>query len=245
LPGARHRIYNPSVGRASVLYRLQQIDLTIDQASARMAAVDAELSEHSKLKAAQDEASRTEAASRQVSQAARAAEDAVASQRGKVDETEKKLYGGSVHSPKELQELQAEAEALRRHLATLEDLQLDEMMELEQAEKAADAARARLELAQADSSGRDQNLNKERERLAAMLGQRSEEREAAADGVSQEDMLLYQNLRRNSGGLAVAEMLDGTCGACGLTLAASARQEVRSGLGLIRCQQCGRILYAG
>jgi hypothetical protein len=117
---------------------------------------------------------------------------------------------------------------------------LDEMIELEQAEKAADAARAGLELAQADSSGRDQNLNKERERLAAMLGQRSEEREAAADGVSQEDMLLYQIAgtagpggRRNAGrdvrGLR-------------LTARRLCSPEVRSGLGLIRCQQCGRIL---
>jgi len=67
---------------------------------------------------------------------------------------------------------------------------------------------------------------------------------AAAD-VSEGDMPLYGSLRKSGSGLAVAEMLDGTCGACGLTLAASARQEVRTGPGLIRCMQCGRILYAG
>ena len=233
------------MGRASSLYRLQQIDLTIDQASARMTAVEAKLAEHAELLRAQEAKSQAEAQLQQTSHAASAAEEAVTVQRRKIEETEGKLYGGSVHSPKELQGLQAEAESLRRHLSTLEDRQLEEMMRLEQAEQAVDAARAKLELAEADASGRDQNLRRERDGLASILGQRKEEREAAATDVVEEDMRLYGNLRKSGGGLAVAEMLDGTCGACGLTLAASARQEVRTGPGLIRCNQCGRILYAG
>ena len=233
------------MGRASALYRLQQIDLTIDHASARLAAVNAELAEHEELRRAREAASQAETARHQASQAALAAEEAVAVQRRKVEETEKKLYGGSIHNPKELQELHAEAEALRRHLSTLEDDQLDQMMRLEQAEQAHEAAQARLELAEANASGRDQNLRKELEALASNLEQRNEEREAAAAGVSEEDLTLYGSLRKSVGGLAVAEMQDGTCGACGLTLAASARQEVGTGPGLIRCRQCRRILYAG
>ncbi|HKY84228.1 MAG TPA: hypothetical protein VJ160_05320 [Anaerolineales bacterium] len=233
------------MGRASALYRLQQIDLTMDQASARMAAVEAELAEHAELERAQQAESRAEAARNLASTDGRSAEDAVADQRRKIEETEKKLYGGSVHNPKELQELQAESEALRRHLSTLEDRQLDEMVRLEQAEQMVADARIRLELAEANAAGRDQSLRKERDELASRLGQRSEEREAAAAGITKDDMQLYQTLRKSGAGLAVAEMLDGTCGACGLTLAASARQEVGTGPGLIRCRQCGRVLYAG
>jgi predicted nucleic acid-binding Zn-ribbon protein len=77
-----------------------------------------------------------------------------------------------------------------------------------------------------------------------LLDQHAEEREAAEVGVRAEDLELYRSLRKGPGSLAVAELQDDTCTACGVSLSASARQEVRTGPGLIRCRQCGRILYA-
>lgn len=245
LPPACDRIYNRSVSRASALYRLQRLDLAIDQARSRLAEIEAELTNHSAAERARHEAAEKEAALRQASQAARAAEDAVATQRAKVEAIEQRLYGGSVNNPKELQELQAEAEALRRHLTRLEDEALEAMMRLEQAEQEAREAQARRELSEADDAGRARNLQGERQSLLAALQQRSEEREVEAVSVRAEDLELYQTLRRGPGSLAVAEMLDGSCTACGVGLSASAVQQVRSGSVLVRCRQCGRILYAG
>jgi predicted nucleic acid-binding Zn-ribbon protein len=241
---ARHRIYNPSVSRAFALYRLQQTDLTIDQSRAKLAAVEAELADKSALDRARQEASQGELQARQASRAQRAEEDAVAALREKIEQVEARLYGGAVHNPKELQELQAEAEALRRHLSSLEDRLLETMLAAEQAEQDAQSVRTTLELAEADSSAREMSLGQRRQGLMDSLAQRNEEREAAVVGVNSGDMQLYQTLRRIPGGLAVAELQGDTCGACGVTMAASARQEVRGGPGLIRCRQCGRILYA-
>jgi predicted nucleic acid-binding Zn-ribbon protein len=226
------------------LYRLQQTDLSIDQAQAKLASVEAELEEHGQVERARAEAAQADAQHRQASQALRAAEDAAATQREKLGVVDGRLYGGAVHNPKELQELQAEAEALRRHLAGLEDRLLELMQVSEDAESAAQSARTRLELAEADSSGRDAGLRKQRETLAVLLDQHAEEREAAEVGISPEDLKLYKSLRKGPGSLAVAELQDDTCNACGVSLSASARQEVRNGPGLIRCRQCGRILYA-
>jgi predicted nucleic acid-binding Zn-ribbon protein len=114
----------------------------------------------------------------------------------------------------------------------------------EDAETAARTAQTQLELAVADSSGRAAGLLKQRETLASLLEQHLEEREAAEAGITPEDLRLYQSLRKGPGSLAVAELQDDTCNACGVSLSASARQEVRNGPGLIRCRQCGRILYA-
>jgi len=244
LPDARHRIYNPSVSRASSLYRLQQTDLSIDQAQGKLAAVEAELAEHGPVERARQEAAQAEHELRQSAQSMRAAEDAAATQREKLAQVDERLYGGAVHNPKELQELQAEAEALRRHLASLEDRLLEMMQIAEDAETAMQGAQARLELAEADSSGRESGLRKQRETLTVLLDQHGEEREAAEEGVRPEDLQLYRSLRKGPGSLAVAEMQDDTCSACGVSLSASARQEVRSGPSLIRCRQCGRILYA-
>src|SRR3990172_4341116 len=165
LPGARHRIYNPSVSRASSLYRLQQTDLSIDQAQGKLAAVEAELAEHGPVERARQVAAQAEHELRQSAQDMRAAEDAVATQREKLAQVDGRLYGGAVHNPKELQELQAEAEALRRHLASLEDRLLEVMQIAEDAETAMQGAQARLELAEADSSGRESGLRKQRETL--------------------------------------------------------------------------------
>jgi hypothetical protein len=153
------------------------------------------------------------------------------------------LYGGSVHNPKELQELQAEAEALRRHLAALEDRLLDAMQASEDAEAEAEGVRSRLELAQADSSGRASTLASQRAALTGLLDKHHEEREAAVAGVPAEDLRLYQSLRKGPGSLAVAAFVDDTCSACGVTMTPAARQEIRSGPALVRCRQCGRVLY--
>jgi predicted nucleic acid-binding Zn-ribbon protein len=226
------------------LFRLQQTDLSIDQAKAKLAAVEAELAEHSQVERARQAASQADVQVRQSSQALRAAEDAVAMQREKLGNVDGRLYGGAVHNPKELQELQAEAEALRRHLAGLEDRQLEEMQTAEDAELGAQGARTRLELAEADFSGRQAGLSKQRGSLMVLLEQHGEEREAVTVGVSPEDLRLYQSLRKGLGSLAVAELEGDTCSACGVTMSASSRQEIRSGPGLTRCRQCGRILYA-
>lgn len=245
MPGTALRIYNPPVSRASALYRLQQIDSTIDLARARLAEIETELAADQDLRAARSKAEAAVAIQGQASAEGRAAEDALSSQRRKLDETEAKLYGGSVQNPKALQELQAEAEALRRHLATLEDRALEAMVRVEEAEAASDASQTALELTEAEAAGRQQSLSRERQALAGSLSQRAIEREVALSGIEAADLRLYQGLRDSGRSLAVALLEDGSCGACGLTLSASDLQLVRAAAALVRCRQCGRILYAG
>jgi predicted nucleic acid-binding Zn-ribbon protein len=232
------------VSRAFALFRLQQADLAIDQVKTKLAAVEAGLAEHSRLEQARQEASRTESLSHRAAQTVRAAEDALATEREKLAQIEGRLYGGSVHNPKELQELQAESDAVRRHVGSLEDQLLEAMQTAEDTEAEASRARTELELAEADSSGKQAGLAKEREQLMTLLEKHAEERETMTVGVTAADLELYQSLRKGPGSLAVAELQGDTCSACGVTMSASARQEVRGGPGLIRCRQCGRILYA-
>jgi predicted nucleic acid-binding Zn-ribbon protein len=245
LPLGIHRIYNLPVSRASALFRLQQADLAIDQGRDRLAAIDAELGQDAVLRQARERAGRAEEARGAAARAVREGEAEVQDQRRKIEEAEGKLYGGAVQNPKELQELQAEADSLRRHLSTIEDRLLERMVELERTEGEADARRADLELAEADRSGRNRSLEEEQEKLRESLERRTQEREAATAGIEPADMELYMRLRQNLGGLAIVEMIEDSCGACGLTLGSSENQEVRSGANLLRCKQCGRILYAG
>lgn len=245
MPAPLLRIYNPIVSRASALYRLQQVDLAIDRARGRLKAVEAELAEDRAVQQARGAYEEAERTRKEAAASALRAEAVVEAQRLKIEETDRKLYGGTIHNPKELQELQEDVESLRRHLASLEDQLLEGMGQQEEAEKRADSRLAALELAEADRTGRSAALIDERDRLTAEIERSLIEREAAAAGVNEADVRLYARLRESLGGRAVAELLESSCSACGLTLGSSADQEARSGAQLVRCKQCGRILYAG
>ncbi len=179
------------------------------------------------------------------STAARHAENAVDDQRVKLQNTEQALYGGSVKNPKELEDLQMEAESLKRHLETLEDRYLATMLEQEEAENEQEQSASSLDEAKGRQGDQHAKLLSEREQIDQRLVNLDTEREAAMASVSAEDLKMYEQLRTQLGGVAVIALNGDSCGACGLTLPASSRQLVSSGDDLIRCSQCSRILYGG
>ncbi|NIM06903.1 MAG: hypothetical protein GTN65_15080, partial [Armatimonadetes bacterium] len=110
------------------LYRLQEVDLELDRIKGRLDEIKAILSESQELDQARIELEESLAHLKEAEAESRSAERFVASQRSKIEETDSKLYGGSITSPKELEDLQLEAMSLRRHLGTLEDRLLEAMM---------------------------------------------------------------------------------------------------------------------
>ncbi len=233
------------MSRVSSLYRLQQVDSQLDQVRARLTEIERLLADAEPVAEARRAYEAREAALRQAQTAHRRAEDALRLQEEKLAQTESLLYGGTVRNPKELQDLQREAEALKRHLSTLEDRLLEAMMALEEAQEAHQRAKVHLEQVEADHATAHESLARERKSLLARQAQLLEAREAAVAGVPQGDLALYEELRQSSGGLAVVQVEEDGCPACGLRLSASVRQAVRSGNDLVRCGQCGRILYGG
>jgi hypothetical protein len=238
-------IYNPEVSRASGLHRLQAMDLAADRIRGRQQEIEAQLSDSAEL----DRLRTGLAAAGEAAQAAgavvRSAHHVVQDQRHKLKETEQALYGGRFQNPKELAELQAEAESLKRHLDTLEDRYLEAMLSQDQV--AADERQSQLAV---DSLMSDRStLHSE---LQAELGQIRDrlidfeiEREAALVSVSEADRATYERLRSRLGGIAVAVLEEASCGACGLRVSASREQVVRAGVELVTCGQCGRVLYGG
>jgi hypothetical protein len=233
------------VSRASSLYRLQELDLAIDRASARLAEIDRLLGGSASVRAARAADEKARAALQLGQAGVKEAEHGVAGQRAKLETAERALYGGSVHNPKELQDLQADVESLKRHLAVLEDRALETMMALEELEGA--GSRAAEALASAETAQRTEHasLAVERQQLLARTSTLQAEREAALAGVAERDLALYSRLRESMGGNALALLRDDSCGACGVGLSAAECQTVRNRPEPVRCHQCGRILYAG
>jgi predicted nucleic acid-binding Zn-ribbon protein len=233
------------MSRVSNLFRLQEIDLDLQSSQARIEEIEALLEQDAEIRNAGAILNEREAELAEARTTNSNAKHVVTMQREKIAQTEKTLYSGKVTNPKELQDLQMESEALRRHLETLEDRYLEAMVMLDSAEQAHLEASESLDVLQQRKARQHSELTKEKEMLIDKIARLDEERQAALADVSSEDRTLYDDLRIRLAGKALALLKDGVCSACGVELARSKQQEVASGSELIRCSQCSRILYAG
>ena len=226
------------------LFRLQLIDTRLDQINARLHAIEIALSQDEPLRRAKQ---RVEKASKNLYEAnkiLRNIEQQVEAQQMKIVETESALYGGTVRNPKELQDLSHESQALKRYLSVLEDRQIEAMMTVEDAELRHTQALAELDKVQAEIIQENSNLIGEQSRLNEELERQIIERQAIASSIPSEDIDLYENLRQQRNGVAVAKVTDRACEACGTTLNATLMQATRSPNQIARCSTCGRILYS-
>src|SRR5512145_881851 len=117
------------------LYRLQQVDSQIDQVQSRLKAIRQLLENDAELRLASEQALTAENELKEAERLLKLTEQEVEKQRIKLQQTEASLYGGMVHNPKELQDLQKDVASLKRHLETLEDRELEAMQVVETAEK--------------------------------------------------------------------------------------------------------------
>ncbi|MDH5506800.1 MAG: C4-type zinc ribbon domain-containing protein [Anaerolineae bacterium] len=227
------------------LFRLQQVDSQIDEAKARLREIENILNDDAARRQAEKNAKAAEEASQEAQKALRRAEEEVKSQQIKIEHNQAALYGGKVSNPKELQDLQNEAEALKRHLTTLEDTQLEIMMRVEEAEEINKKAAGVLENIENQRAEQKKNLSGEATELESDVARYEQERAAAIDSIPGDDLRLYDKLRKSKNGVAVASVHNKTCGACGSELPQAIAQAARSATKISHCDTCGRILYGG
>ncbi len=227
------------------LFRLQQIDSHIDQVQSRLREIEATLNEKAALNEAHQHFTDAEANLAEAQKALHRAEENVNAQRVKIEQTESSLYGGKIRNPKELQDLQNESAALKRFLATLEDRQLEAIIAVEDLEAISKEKAIALSKITAESESLDQKLAKEQVGLTQELKHLENERQAAASTIPADDLGLYERLRQQRRGVAVAKVNVNSCSACGSVISPALLQVARSPNQLARCDSCGRILYFG
>jgi predicted nucleic acid-binding Zn-ribbon protein len=228
-----------------ILHRLQQVDRQIDQAQARLAVIRKTLENDAELRDVLSRVDTTKAENQTAERELKQGELDVQSQQIKIQQTDASLYSGNVHNPKELQDLQNEVAALKRHLSTLEERELTAMQKVETTEVSLKQATTDLELIQAKRGNEHRKLIDEQTALSKDLERLSSERQATVSAIEGQILKMYDSLRQQKRGIAVAEVSDNSCTACGTTLTASLQQNARSVSHLANCPSCGRILYAG
>jgi uncharacterized protein len=227
------------------LFRLQQIDSHIDQVLNRLREIEAALDDKATLNEARQSFADAESNLAAAQKALHHTEENVKAQHVKIEQTEAALYGGKVRNPKELQDLQNESAALKRFLATLEDRQLEALIVVEDLEGISKEKAIALTKLTAESEALDQRLVKEQANLTQELKRLENEHQAAASSIPTDDLGLYERLRQQRRGVAVARVNVNTCSACGSVLNPALLQAARSPSQLARCDSCGRILYSG
>jgi len=226
------------------LYRLQLLDSRMDEIRAQLDEIRRTLENDDELRQAKEQVAAADAAHKSVLQILKQAEAEVDKQKVKIEQSEASLYSGNVKNPKELQDLQNESASLKRYLGTLEERQLEAMVEEEVAEQTNQAALHELEKVQARLAGQSVTLTTERADLNKELERLESERQAALSSLDRNLLTVYDDLRQQKRGVAIAAVSDGTCAACGTTLTPSQNQSARSTTQIYNCPNCGRILFA-
>ena len=228
---------------AADLYTLQEIDSAIEAARASLATVEEQLGESEALIAGRQAVEEARDALEGVSKQQRDQEWQVDDLRSRLSDVEGKLYGGSVRNPKELAGVQEEANILKGQLRRREDELLDIMVRVEERQAALREAEESLTEVEGRWRQEQKELASEKERLEGELAGLEERRGRQSGLVEAKVLALYDNLWQRRQGRAVVKVERGMCGGCRISLPMTVLQKARSGLDVVQCVSCERILY--
>jgi uncharacterized protein len=230
------------VPKTDTLLELQDTDSVIDRLTKRLTEIKAGLRETDQLSAARQA---VHSAEQQVAVRRAARQDldlASATVEDKIQLAGKRLYSGLVKNPKELLDLQNDISSLNRQKAKLDEQLFSAMLQLEEAETAAQQQAAELARVEAAWQHSQSDLIAEQAQLEADLSVQHRDQAAARVQLSAVDLALYDQLRRRKAGLAVVELKGQLCGGCGVRVTASVTQQVGQGDQFARCGNCERML---
>ena len=160
----------------------------------------------------------------------------------KADVDEKRLYDGSIANVKEMETLQHEISSLKERRSRSEDDLLEQMVRKDDLESRAGEASTVAQQARARLEAVGGEVVEELERIEAELAERRAAREKLVPEFDDELLELYEELRRQKRGVAVAALVDGVCQACHEKLSAMELDRLKRTEGVKRCEYCRRIV---
>ncbi len=227
------------------LYRLQQIDSRLDQIQRRQGEIRRQLQDDQRYRRASEQLQSCQTQREEARAQRQKLEYETSAQRIKIAQAEAALYGGKIHNPKELQDLERDIAALKRQLTQLEDRLLEAMIQEEASEEALQAAQETMRNVENLLANEHSLLLGESNRLEREMQRLQAERQVTMQGVEPRLLEEYEYLRATHRGLAVSRISEGSCDACGTLLTPAQQQQARQPGTIFHCPNCGRILYPG
>lgn len=224
-----------------VLYRLQTLETSLDEAKARLVLIESALANNTELQAARSE---LEAKAQALHTAHGALQDLELEQVGlaeKLYQNEETLYSGRITNPKELREREQEIEALKRRQEKLRGDVASAKEAHQQATESHQSAQITLEETERRVEDENHDLLKEQETLRRNMATWLKDRKAVLETLLPENHKLYKQLKTAKNGLAVARLSNRVCQGCQIEQNQSIVDSVRRGE-ITTCLACARIL---
>jgi predicted nucleic acid-binding Zn-ribbon protein len=229
------------------LLAVQEHDTTIDQLVHRRAnlasraELDALMAELAGLEAS---AAEVETVRHDLGRDQQRLEDEIGGLNERATQHDKTLYSGTIGNPRELQSLQDEIASLKRRISQLEDREIEVMEQIEPLDaQLSTLAASRTSLDERGAALRAQ-IAEEEVAIDGELEQVRSERDELVTSVDPELLEEYDDLRKRSGGIAIARLVGGSCGGCHLSLPAVDIDRIKKlpPDAPAHCEECGRLL---
>jgi len=231
------------MNNALSLFRLQSIDTIVFKTYARIAQIDQVLNDNSVINEIETSISESKKLLEERNHSLKLITIQVESNQLKLKLNQNALFGGKISNSKELRDLEQEADALNRFISKLEEDQLECMLAVEEAQISLQNSENILIEAMARKTESNASLLGEKLKMERELPGLLHQKKTIFDGIDPEIQKVYSNLMLTKNGLAVVEVIDDACSACGYELTPADQQSARSPASLLRCKICARILY--
>jgi predicted nucleic acid-binding Zn-ribbon protein len=230
--------------RSSDLWLLQETDTALDSRRGSLDDAQSRLGESEELLAARAHVDQLRAALHAAEAAQKDVELEADALKAKITPQETKLYSGAIKNPKELADLQADIDQLKRHLSAIEDRDLEALAAVESAEHELRAAEAELAAIEAAWREEQSELTERVGRLTLEIAEYAQLREDRASVIEPEVLRTYDRLRQAHQGRGAAKLDRSLCTGCRISLPTNLVNRARAGSALVQCPNCERILIA-
>ncbi len=229
---------------AAKMYELQKVDLTWTKVRRRLLEIQKALGESDELRAAREQAEQTEAELHSWQAKQQDAELESRTLAGRISDTDNQLMSGKIHIPKELEALQASADALRRQRAHVEDSAVEAMMQVDELKVQAEEQRGAVTTMEAEWKNGQESLLVDEAKMKQNYVLLKRKRESLAAAMSPALLEKYEHMRKRRAGVAVAPVNETECGVCHVSLPTGVLSALSSNQDeLVLCTSCGRYLF--
>lgn len=224
------------------LIALQRLDTAADSARRTLASEpEREAALAARLEAAQQRVASAKARVADNTTARRAIEKDVAVHQSRLSKFREQAM--AVKTNQEYHAIQKEIGFAQGEIKSLEDKELEQMLEADELTAALKKAEAQLSAEQKAIDADRRAMAAEQKELQAAIEQMTKERSALVAALDPGLLRTFEQVARKRNGIAVAEARDGICTICHVRLRPQVFNTVLKNEQIIQCDSCNRFLY--
>lgn len=161
----------------------------------------------------------------------------------KANGLEKKLYSGEIKNLKEMEQLTRQLENIKQNKDTKENLSLELIGGSEKLENELEGIEQNLKLAKQEYKQEILKCKRDADKIEEEIFEQELQREQLLENIDEKYINLYEQLKSNKQGIAIATVVGQNCSGCRVNLPSMIVSMTKAGNTIVKCENCGRILF--